>query len=90
MDPDATLMWLREMAGKCLDGGEEGEVPPGWFGDAHEALCAFVALDVWLSGGGFAPRAWRPRPAPARVVRSWPRVRAVAVSGGQGVCDAGT
>lgn len=64
MNPDATLAWLRELTERCLDGGEGGEVPPEWFGDAHEALCAFTALDTWLSGGGFAPRAWRPRPAP--------------------------
>lgn len=46
MDPDATLAEARE----AIQAWE--------FGVAADA---FVALDEWLSSGGFPPKAWRPQ-----------------------------
>jgi hypothetical protein len=58
VDPDATLVafriavlaWQQAIVGDSIDGECQA---------ASEAIEAAVALDDWLSRGGFAPVAWQ-------------------------------
>ena len=55
MDPNANLNEQRELAAKIAKGD----------GDAYDAerLADLVeALDQWIAGGGFLPRAWERQP----------------------------
>lgn len=58
MDPDAALAEMRE--GTIAYLGSEAGTP------AHDLAAARVveasqALDSWLTGGGFPPKAWYPK-----------------------------
>lgn len=57
MDPDETLRLLREAYSRFEDvrGAESGPVVDA----ASDMRDAVVALDEWLSRGGFLPAAWR-------------------------------
>lgn len=51
MDPNETLSQLRE----AIREYESGHYPEL---NAEKAADAFIALDAWLSNGGFLPNAW--------------------------------
>jgi len=57
MDPDATLKQLRALVRDVQD--QEEEEFPDLTEQAEEFAELFEALDDWLKGGGFKPRAWR-------------------------------
>lgn len=56
MDPDKTLTDLRALAARVMRQSDEGEVDTVTADSLAEAV---VALDDWLSGGGFLPVAWK-------------------------------
>lgn len=56
MDPNANLKEQREIANRLLD--DESESPDGFANDATRLAELVVALDEWLSKGGFQPQAW--------------------------------
>ena len=58
MDPDATLERLRAAVIAWVKAQEFNSPEAGWEA-AHDAIGAIVALDGWLSTGGFLPTAWR-------------------------------
>jgi hypothetical protein len=57
MDPDANLAEMRDLSTRIL--GDAGLDPISY--DADRLAELVQALDGWLSGGGFPPKAWRPR-----------------------------
>jgi hypothetical protein len=59
LDPDATLAALRDAVHDYL--AASGDPPDSEeMADAAEAaIAALIALDSWLSMGGFLPTAWR-------------------------------
>lgn len=58
MDPDAALARLRAGVTAWVKAQELGSQEAA-AGAAHDAISAMVALDSWLSTGGFLPIAWR-------------------------------
>jgi hypothetical protein len=60
MDPDAALARLRAAVIAWAKARESNSQEAGWEA-AHDAIQAMVALDGWLSTGGFLPTAWRAR-----------------------------
>jgi hypothetical protein len=57
MDPDANLAEMRDLSTRIL-----GDTTDTINSDEAIRLAELVqALDGWLSGGGFPPKAWRPR-----------------------------
>jgi hypothetical protein len=58
MDPDANLDEQRTLARRLITGADRGlAVEPEALRLAELAL----ALDDWITRGGFLPRAWTPR-----------------------------
>jgi hypothetical protein len=57
MDPDETLRRLRTLCGR-VEAMETTEDVAGLALAAAECVELFVALDSWISRGGFLPRAW--------------------------------
>jgi hypothetical protein len=57
MDPDTCLAELRRLVAKMIvdydkrDGIEQE--------DANDLADRFMALDLWMAGGGFIPTAWK-------------------------------
>jgi hypothetical protein len=58
MDPDAALAQLRAAVIAWIKAQESGADEAGTEA-ASDAIHAIVALDAWLSTGGFLPTAWR-------------------------------
>lgn len=58
MDPNANLEELRELAQNTLADDSADDLPEK---AAHLAEL-FVALDEWLTKGGFLPQAWERKP----------------------------
>ncbi len=50
MDPDATYEMLKELAEQELAEGD---------GESDQMAELFLALDKWISDGGFLPKPWR-------------------------------
>lgn len=65
MDPNETLKRLRALTVATLRIADD---PPDLESEAprlaYELAESFEALDQWLSGGGFLPRAWAPQESP--------------------------
>lgn len=55
MDPNQTLVEMRELIAKMT----EGLYPPAMIAAAGELAEKFKALDYWMSRGGFAPEDWK-------------------------------
>lgn len=52
MDPDSTLAALRQITDKSFpEGLDDNEI--------STVVNLFIALDEWLSKGGFLPEAWQ-------------------------------
>lgn len=60
MDPDVVLLQLRSAA------REYDPNSPDAAADAQVVVDGFMALDEWLTKGGFLPKAWEPTPQPPR------------------------
>jgi hypothetical protein len=60
MDPNTTLMMLRQSVQECLSAREDNHMGDEVTVAALEALDLFDSLDTWLSKGGFPPTAWAP------------------------------
>jgi hypothetical protein len=54
MDPNTALREIRELADNILNGRQVG--------DARDLAEKIMALDAWLSRGGFPPEEWREGP----------------------------
>lgn len=57
MDPDANLKEQRELAALIQSQLDEGETPDE--DDVLRLSELVIALDEWISNGGFVPAAWR-------------------------------
>lgn len=64
MDPDAALLEIQR-AYPFLEGWKPGEEVDD---DSviEDAVHAMQNLDEWIRNGGFLPKAWQPKPAPAK------------------------
>jgi len=64
MDPDECLTEIRDLLKRIEMTKKGGRLRPGVSREYHEGLLEELAervdaLDVWLTGGGFPPAAWR-------------------------------
>lgn len=59
MDPDANLREQLELAAHRLNGGDMTKEE--WDAEADRLAELVQALDGWMRGGGFAPKAWGKR-----------------------------
>jgi hypothetical protein len=63
MDPDANLKEQRSLAAKLLYETENDKPPSD--ADVHRLAELVIALDEWISRGGFYPKDWtktKPKP----------------------------
>lgn len=61
MDPDACLAEILRLAEKQEDRGP-GPDYADLVGDLDRMAELVGALDGWISGGGFLPKRWQPKP----------------------------
>jgi hypothetical protein len=59
LDPDATLAVLRDAIQDYLAASVDPPDSAEMADAAEAAIAAMIALDSWLSMGGFSPAAWR-------------------------------